>query len=217
MPDDNKENIGLPEKVKIPRRYNMSDKALQQRRDAACQPKPGMKGKRNNWKHGMYATSFLTRIKPCLSTCDKYPCVLIEEGTTEPGGDCLDAEELLHIVRSVHSAIQDPANAEDFKEVSALIIANSIKVLEMLQEDIIRDGSLVKQTKETKYGTDVEYKPHPALLALPKMIQNLGMTPDQFMITPKAQAKLEDEEAGAKTIAQLLGSIGKKANKEGSE
>ncbi|MCP4748087.1 MAG: hypothetical protein GY874_18415, partial [Desulfobacteraceae bacterium] len=92
---ENKNNIGIPEDMRIKRRYTMSDEAMEQRRKAAKQPKPGMLGKRNNWRHGSYAQNFLTKIKPCLSSCAKYPCRLADEGATEPGGDCLDDQELL--------------------------------------------------------------------------------------------------------------------------
>ncbi|MCP4746958.1 MAG: hypothetical protein GY874_12600 [Desulfobacteraceae bacterium] len=41
---ENKNNIGIPEDMRIKRRYTMSDEALEQRRKAAKQPKPGMLG-----------------------------------------------------------------------------------------------------------------------------------------------------------------------------
>ncbi|MCP4744730.1 MAG: hypothetical protein GY874_01115 [Desulfobacteraceae bacterium] len=71
-------------------------------------------GKRNNWRYGSYAQNFLTKIKPCLSSCAKYPCRLADEGATEPGGDCLDAQELLHIIRVVHKALMEPDAQDDF-------------------------------------------------------------------------------------------------------
>lgn len=206
-PEPTSESIGIPKHIRVKRRYTMSEAALEQRRNAAQQPKPGMEGKRNAWRHGMYATSFLTRQKPCKSTCTKYPCSLIEEGRTEPGGDCLDAAELLDLVHAVHDAIKDPKNADRFREVAALNIANSIRIVEMLQEDIQRDGTIVKSTKMTKYGQQVEYKPHPALLALPKLIQDLGLSPDQFMMTPKAQAKQQNKEDSLNALASLFGNI----------
>lgn len=220
------EEVGIPKKHRIKRRYTMTDRALAQRREAAQAPKPGMAGKRNHWKHGQYAKTMLTRIKPCLSTCPHYPCHLVEEGATEPGGDCLDAGELLNIIRSVHRVLENPEESQDFLEVSAVNIGNSIRILEMLQEDILRDGTVVKSQKYDKKGNvyQEEVKLHPSLYALPKLIADLGMTPEQFMITPKAQSKNKNEEDAVKSIADLMKSAGEqmaaareKKHKNGSD
>ncbi len=202
------EEIGIPKGNRVKRRYTLSERALEQRRKAAQAPKPGMKGKRNAWKHGQYSTSMLTRIKPCLSTCLKYPCRLVDEGATEPGKDCLDAEELLHIIHTVHDALSDPENTDGFREIAAVNMGNSIRILEMLQEDILRDGSTVKSTKPGKFGDVVEYKPHPALLALPKLIHDLNMTPEQFMITPKAKLKQKNEDDAVQGLTEILKTAG---------
>ena len=53
-----------------------------------------------------------------------------------------------------------------------------------------------------------EVKPHPSLYSIPKMIADLGMTPDQFMITPKAIAKNTNEEEAVKTIADMMKEAG---------
>lgn len=219
MADDNNQSegtnqaqecVGIPQHMRVKRDYTLSPAALEQRRQAALQPKPGMQGVRNAWKHGRYASSFLTRLKPCTTTCHQYPCELVVDNATEPGKDCLDKVELLNIIHAVHDAIKNPKdNAGGFQEIAAVNIANSIRILEMLQEDIMRDGTVLRSTKETKFGSEVEYKLHPSLLALPKMIQDLNLTPDQFMITPKAQAKVDGEKEAAKTIGELLGAAGK--------
>ncbi len=207
---EGREQVGIPDDMRVKRRYAMSEEALEQRRDAAKQPKPGMLGKRNNWKHGLYSQSFLTRIKPCKRSCPDFPCRLVEENTTEPGGDCLDAAELLEVIHAVSDAIKDPKNADRFNEIAAVNIANSIKILEMLQEDVFRDGSVVKSEKYNKEGmlSQVEYKAHPALLAIPKMISDLGLHPENFMITPKVQAKHANEEEGLKTISDMIKGVG---------
>jgi len=208
-PED--ESIGLPSHVRVPRRkYTLSEKALKQRQEAAQQPRSGLENNRNAYRHGRYSKSFVTRIKPCLSTCERYPCRLVEEGATEPGSHCLDAAELLHVFDAVADAIKNPTTAEAFQEVAALNIANSVKILEMLQEDILRDGSLVR-SESYKDGdlTKVEYKLHPALLALPKLVSDLGLTPEAFLITPRARARADMEDRGVTTLADLLSGVGK--------
>jgi hypothetical protein len=206
------EAVGIPAEYRIRRKYTMSAAAMAQRRAAAALPKPGMIGKRNAWKHGEYSKTMLTRIKPCLSTCDKYPCELVETGATEAGGDCLDAGELLGIIRAVHRVLSNPKESEDFIEISAVNIGNSMRILEMLQEDILRDGTIVRSKKFDKSGNcfQEEIKPHPSLYALPKMVAELGMSPEQFMITPKAMARNTNEEEAIKTIADMMLTAGSK-------
>ena len=206
------EEVGIPENMRIKRKYTLSEAALAQRRAAANAPHPGLNGNRNAWKHGEYAKTMLTRIKPCLSTCSKYPCSLVESGATDAGGDCLDAAELLGIIRAVHKVMADPKASEDFLEISAANIGNSMRILAMLQEDILRDGTMVKSRKFDKNGVcfQEEIKPHPSLYTIPKMIADLGMTPDQFMITPKAQAKNQNETEAVKSISDMLMAAGAK-------
>ncbi len=204
------QEVGIGHKHQVRRQYTVSEAALEQRRDAAAQPREGLKGNRNAWKHGRYARNMLTRIKPCLSTCPKYPCELVKKGATAPGGDCLDAEELLSIIRSVHQMLSNPDDSADFLEISAVNIGNSLRILEMLQEDILRDGTIVRAQKYDKSGNiyQEEIKLHPSLYALPKMIADLNMTPEQFLMTPKAAAKNDNEEEAVKTIADLMREAG---------
>ena len=208
--DNAPEEVGLPQSMRVKRTYTMSAAAIEQRRNAAEQPKPGNVGNRNAWKTGSHASSFLTRLKPCKTTCPQYPCELVAENSTAPGGDCLDKVELLATLHTIHEAIKNPTdNAGGFQEIAAANIANAINILEMLQQAIIQDGVTIKETHPGKFGDTVKLKLHPALLALPKMIQDLNLTPDQFLITPKAQAKVEGEQEAAKTIGELLGAAGK--------
>ncbi len=216
------EDIGIPKELRVKRKYTLSDKALQQRRDASQQPKPGMQGRRNAWKHGRHAASFVSRLKPCKTTCRKYPCNLVAEGTTRAGDDCLELGEMLNIIRAVHQAIKSPKEgAEAFNEISAVIIGNNLNILEMMQEDIMRDGTMVKSLKYDKKGNLIqeEYKPHPSLTVLPKMISDLGMSPDNFMITPKAKDRSSNEKEAVRAITDVLGTAGGKlssaAKKEG--
>ncbi len=217
-PDGYEEPPGIPEDLRVPRRrqYTLSPAAIEQRRQAAQQPKPGMQGIRNNWKHGLYAKDFANRLKPCKSTCPRYPCTMVGDGITAPGGDCLDKTELLQFFRSVHTAITTK-NTDDFNGYSALLIANSMKILQDMQEAILQDGTVLKREKQTREGLQIEYVMHPALAALPKLIADLGMHPSEFMITPKAIAKQEDEEEGLKTLADLMSGVARKLKPKGTE
>ena len=80
----------------------------------------------------------------------------------------------------------------------------------MLLEAIIRDGPIIMREKHDKDGKVFghEYVSHPALIELPKMIANLGMTPQEFMATPRQISKQGTEEDGVKTIADLMSHVG---------
>lgn len=196
---------GIPEKLKIKRHYTMSEKAREQRRKA------GKGSKVNAWKHGKTAKSFLHRLKPCYKTCQHYPCEVVVQGGTKPGGVCLDKAAVISNYQTIIKAIEKKEYG-DFNELAALTIAESIHVLHLLMEDIQRDGTILKRYKYDKDGKEVGYEvvTHPSLLALPKMIADLGLTPNEMMITPKALLKKDEDDEGIKSIADLMSTIGKK-------
>lgn len=204
------DEVGVPERLRVRRQYTLTPEALRQRQEAAKQPKPGLIGNRNGWKHGKFAQGFIqNKIRPCLSTCPQYPCDLVEDGTTHPGGDCLDKAEVIQSFRAILDAVQKKEFG-DFQELAALTIAQSIQTVHMLLEDIQRDGTMVKSEKIDKDGRVIghDIKLHPSLLALPKLIADLGLTPQEFMITPRQIAKQGAEDDGIKSIADLMSKVG---------
>lgn len=208
-PEREDADVGVPEHLKIKRHYTMTEKALKQRKKAA-------KGSKvNHWKHGRTAKSFLNRIRPCHSTCAHYPCEVVAEGGTKPGGICLDKAAVIHGYRSITKAINDK-DYKDFNEIAAFTIAESLHTINLLIEDIIRDSTMLKREKYDTSGNVIGYEivPHPSLLALPRMIADLGITPAEFLITPRSVARAGDEEKGAKTLADIMSSIGRRSKDE---
>ncbi len=210
------EEVGIPSDLRIPRRYTMSDAARKARskggqaRAKKC-PNP-------NWKHGRYARSAIAKIKPCKTTCGDYPCALIEEGKVEPGETCLDMVSLVETYQAFYTAIKD-GKYEDYMEITALSIAQAQTVLNMLLEDIIRDNSIVKSQKIDKDGNVIGYeiKAHPSLLVLPKLIDGLGMTPQESMITPRQIAKNTTKKKGYETLAEYLSQVGRDMKTQADE
>lgn len=218
-PPQRPDEIGIPANLRVRRRYTMSPEALAQRKAAGNSPSKSdsMKGNRNGWKHGRYADGFISKIKPCKSTCPHYPCSLVSEGEVEPGDDCLDKVEVIKFFRAVHTAVKDK-NYDDFNELAALQIANTIKVIDMLIEDIIRDGTVLKREKhDAKDNIIVEYVTHPSLLALPKLVADLGLNPAEFMITPRAIARDKNERDVGKTLAEMMSRAGRGLKKKDHE
>ncbi len=206
--------VGIPAALRVRRRYTLSPEALEQRRAAANSPAhaDAMEGNRNGWKHGRYAKDFAHKLKPCKSTCPQYPCSLVDEGEVEPGDDCLDKVEVLTFYRAVHEAIANN-NVEKFNDLAALQISNAMLVLSNLMEDILRDGTVLKREKKTKYGTDIEYVTHPSLLALPKLLADLGLNPAEFMATPRAKTRADDSDKDRDTIADGFTRVAKAMSK----
>lgn len=200
--------VGIPQKLRV-RRYTLSEAAIEQRRAASTQPRSS---NNNGFKHGRYAKNFLHKIKPCRSTCPNYPCELVEDGSTKPGDECLDKAEILSFYKAVHEAIAEK-KFDAVNDLAALQIANSMKVLEMLQEDIMRDGSVVKREKYDKNGNlIVEYVPHPSLLVLPKLVSDLGLNLPEFLATPRAKEKQKTDEDGVKTLGEMMASAARAAS-----
>jgi hypothetical protein len=218
-PPQGPDEIGIPANLRVRRRYTMSPEALAQRKAAGNSPSKSdsMKGNRNGWKHGRYADGFINKIKPCKSTCPHYPCSLVSEGEVEPGDDCLDKVEVIQFFRAVHDAVENK-NFDDFNELAALQIANTIKVIDMLIEDIIRDGTVLKREKhDAKDNLVIEYVTHPSLLALPKLVADLGLNPAEFMITPRAIARDKNERDVGKTLAEMMSRAGRGLKKKDQE
>lgn len=205
---DDEDGVGIPEHLRIKRKYTMSEAAIEQRRKAgiACRKNPLSPA----WKHGRHAKNWITgAIRPCKSTCAQYPCALITEGDAKPGGPCLDKAAVIETYSAIINAIKHK-KFDDYQEIASLSIAQSIQTLNMLLEDIIRDGTTIKREKFDGKGNIIgtEYVHHPALNALPKLIADLGMTPGEMMITPKAISKQITEDEGVKTIADLMSKVG---------
>jgi hypothetical protein len=208
--------VGIPQKLRVRRRYTMSLAALEQRKTAGNSPakSEAMKGNRNGWKHGRFAGNFINKLKPCLTTCPQYPCKLVAEGEIEPGEDCMDKVEVVRFFRAIHDAVKD-RKYDDFNELASLQIGNTFRVIDMLIEDIMRDGTVLRREKyDAKGNLVIEYVPHPSLLAFPKLIADLGLNPAEFLITPRAIARDKNDKETGKTLAEMMSRVGKTFKKD---
>lgn len=214
-PNPNHEHeIGIPEHLRVKRNYTMTVAAREQRSKAG--KARADKGIKPNWKHGKYARSFIEgAIRPCKSSCHQYPCALIADGSVKPGSMCLDKAAVIQTYTAIINAVKNK-KMDDYNDIASLTIAQSIQTLNMLLEDIIRDGTTIKRERTDAQGNviGVDYVHHPALNALPKMIADLGMTPQEMMITPRALTKQITEDDGVKTIADIMSRVGEVMRKK---
>jgi hypothetical protein len=213
-PDYENQDVGIPAELRIKRYYTLSPDALEQRRQAAKRPKPGnvdaQKGNKNAWKHGQFAGDYVTKfMKPCRKTCPDYPCEIVVEGGTKPGNECLDVAEVVKGYRAIKEAI-DNKQFTAFNDLNQLTLAKVYQTINMLLDDIVRDGTMAKKQKFDKNGEPVGFEvvPHPSLFALPKLLADLGLTPAEFLITPQAIAKNKVEKKKAKSLADIFTSFG---------
>lgn len=211
------DSYGIPDDLRVPRRpYTMTPAALTARRNNAALstgPKTdeGKKASsRNSWKHGLYAESFILGAigKPCQSTCEQYEsCSLVADGQVSPGETCLDKQFVAEAFEAIHDAIQNK-RCDDFNGIASLHIAGALQILRQCQEAILTDGVVVKSIKIDKDGHSIgeEYKPHPALAVYSKMLVDLGLTPQDFMLTPReiARAEKKTDTEEAENVAGIL-------------
>jgi hypothetical protein len=211
---DETQEVGIPIELRIKRHYTLSPDAMEQRRKAAQQPKPGnveaQKGNKNAWKHGQFAEGYVTKfMKPCRKTCPDFPCEIVVEGGTKPGEECLDVAEVVKGYRAIKDAI-DKKEFTAFHDLNQLTLAKVYQTINMLLDDIVRDGTMAKKKKYDKHGAEIGFEvvPHPSLYALPKLLADLGLTPAEFLITPQSIAKSKTEKKKARTLADIFTSFG---------
>jgi hypothetical protein len=210
------EQTGIDDNLRIRRKYTMSEAALFARRQNAKKstgprtPEGKKRVSRNNWKHGRFAsTRILGLSKPCKSTCPKYPCSLVIEGKTEPGGECLDKQHIVEACMAIEQALLNN-NPDDFYELAVFELAESMQVIRELRRAILEDGAVIKYERYDKEGKVVghDVKPHPALLALPKILADFGLTLPDFRLTPKEVNRSKDLGEAAKTVADIFQAVG---------
>lgn len=216
------------EKMDEKRPYTMSDAALEQRRANAAKATEASAGhhtgpiteegktavSRNAWKHGLYSAGTLLwremgygmRGKPCLTTCLKFPCELVQNGATEPGKDCLDRAVYLEafdaLMDTLHSG--DVANAHG---LMASQLAQALEVLNQLREEIAAKGVVVWVPMFNKAGGKIGEKPeaNPALFHYVKMLGELGISLPEMLATPRSVKGVENQEDANSMMAALVG------------
>jgi len=212
----------------------MTPAAIEQRQNAA-QLSTGPKtedGKaassRNNWKHGahsMVAKSQLWKThglnllaKPCKSTCDKFPCSLVEDGATEPGQDCLDKQVFVQAFDALLGTLQT-GDTEYVHGMMASEIANTIELLATMRKSISDNGVVVIKPYITKDGTPIrdpsdankllgDLIPNPLLTHVQKYMDTLGINLPELMATPRAVSNLKKDDDDKNEIKDLFTSIG---------
>ena len=210
------EEIGIPERFRVKRRYNISDKVIEQRRNAARKDRPGSEGNRRNWRGGWHAQDFITgRIKPCKSTCPIFnECELVSEGFTKPDGVCLDKAAVIATYEALMQAIngKQDADYDDFNQVSALLLAETMHISRVMLEEVMDAGGVILRKKYDKNGVlqSEEYVPHPNLHSIPKLIADLNITPRELNATPRSRTDDKNAKEGNNTLAGIMSGLNRR-------
>lgn len=214
------EGIGIPQNLRIRRRYTMSDNAIKQRRDrrslggkASAKKHPA-----KNWRTGKYARSAITTMRPCTTACDRYPCELIEIDKVTPGSACLDVAELVETYQAFLKAVKEN-KLDDYKEIVALDLAQMRGVLNMCLQAVQTDGPRILTEKINTDGDVIghEIKSHPLISDVAKLAEKLGVTAESAMITEREIAKNTTQKKGIETLAEWMSQVGREMKSQPDE
>lgn len=220
------------------KRKTMTDAAIKQRQEAASESTGPVTedGKaissRNSWKTGEH--SYVAKanlwnelgigfLRPCKSTCPKYPCSLVDDEITKPGGDCGDKQVYVEAFSSIMETLHS-GDVKNMHGVMASQVASAVNLIQQLHDHINSVGVLMGTPLTTKEGTVIRddegkpfmiYKRNPLLNDIPKMMRELGINLPELMATPKAVAQQSTNEDAANAITDLFGRMGRASGKSG--
>ena len=222
MSEEKEENTyGVPDDLKVKRKYTMSPKAhTARKKNAQLSTGPtSEEGKerssKNAWKHGEYAQGVFSFLeKTCRKTCPTYPCSLVDEELVSLGDRCIDKQYMLDAFDAIGNALR-ANNSENLEELAAFEMAGSFDILNQIKEAIQQDGVLMKEEVFTKNGDHAGYKfkPHPLLNNYRKFLTDLGLTMKDFLLTPKEVAKANNDEESTNAIKTVGGLMAEAAGK----
>ena len=221
------------------KKKTMSNAAIQQRQNAAdlstgpTTEEGKIVSSRNSWKTGehsyvakaeMWQELGIGFLRPCKSTCPKHPCSLVDDGITQPGGDCGDKQVYVEAFDSIMNTLHS-GKVESMHGVMASQVANAVNLIQQLHDFINANGVMLampllgkgnepiidKETNEP-YMT---YSRNPLLNDIPKMMHELGINLPELMATPKAIVQKGNDEDANNALGELFGRLGRASDGKG--
>ena len=222
-----------------PEKRPLSEAQLAQRRSAAAlstgpRTEQGKaRSSRNAWKHGLNSAihaahfdngmqSLLGAVgKPCQTTCPKYPCGLVEDGLTAPGGSCMDKQVYVQAFGSIIDALES-GSMDGMHGLMAAEIAAALQMLHQLRTTIADQGLVIGIPLVTEDGKLVhradgsevmaKYVANPGYPMMIKTLEVLGISLPELLATPQAKAKAKEQEEAGDAMQTILGGIFQRAN-----
>lgn len=181
----------------------------------------------NKAQFGLGATSLQKLFgKPCLTTCPFHPdnpdrtekpCGLVLDGLTHAGGSCLDKTVYVHALDSLMGAMRD-GEMDGMHGVLANEIASNLQIVDQVRQALVQHGVYIPQYDRDKEGNVVldprtgepmifDMKLNPALFALAKLNDSLGINIAELLATPRARQRVQDEDDAADGLQRAIGAI----------
>jgi len=181
----------------------------------------------NRASFGLGATSLAKLFgKPCVTTCpfhpdnpqrEEKPCGLVLDGLTHAGGSCLDKTVYVHALDALMQAMAE-GEMDGMHGVLAKEVASNLQIIDQVRQAIALAGVYIPQYEITKEGEVVidpdtgkklvaDLKLNPAVFALAKLNDSLGINMAELMATPRQRQRLEDDDNAADGLQQAIGAI----------
>ncbi|MBB5885477.1 hypothetical protein DYQ93_11390 [Xanthomonas sp. LMG 8992] len=222
-----------------PPKSALSERQLQQRREAAAKStgprteEGKARSSRNAWKHGLSSAinrahfdnglqSLLGAMgKPCQTTCPKYPCALVQDEITAPGGSCMDKQVYVQAFGSIIDALENKSLA-GVGAMMASEIAAALQMLHDLRASIATQGHVIGipmvdgdgNVITRRDGTEVigKYIANPGYPMMLKTLEVLGINLPELLVTHQSQARAKVETEKVDAMQTMLGGIFQRGN-----
>lgn len=181
----------------------------------------------NKQRFGLGAASISKMFgKPCLTTCPIHPdnpnrteapCSLVLDGLTHAGGSCLDKTVYVNALDSLMTAM-GTGEMEGMQGLLAVEMASNLQIVDQIRQTIAEHGIMtpihavsktgdVIMNPETGKPLVLELKINPALQALERFTATHGVNFAELMTTPRARAKLDENEDAQTTFQTVVGAM----------
>lgn len=164
--------------------------------------------------------------KPCQTTCPFHPenpnraensCSIVLDGLTHAGGSCLDKTVYLHAFDSMMQAMQS-GEMDGMNGLLAKEMAANLEILNAMRMAVAEHGVYTAIYKHDHDGNVIchpttkepmvfELKINPAVVAIAKFSETMGLSFAELMATPRAREKLNDADDAANALQTLVGGI----------
>jgi hypothetical protein len=179
---------------------------------------------RNALKLGIHSQRMMNFIRPCYKTCPEYPCVLVQEGATEPGSHCLEKHSFATSLDAIHDAMM-LGNHKDFKGLMAVELASNLEVVKTLRDHImespltlsIKTTSITDKDNNTIVTEQRELKNNPALLPYTQLLRDLGVNFKEALLTPREIARNDIAEKEVETLSDKVARLAKRFKSKASD